>query len=255
MKKHLISFCCLLSAWNLVQAQQFIDKALIKYEVKTSQQKMLGSGTWADMMKDNMSQFKTGIYTLQFSGNRSLYKFDHWDESTKTPEWMKKDDEYGIWYADYEKQQFSMQKNLFGNNFVVNDSIQKIQWKLTNENRVIAGFNCRKAVAKVLDSVYIFAFDSEELLLPGGPCTIHGLPGTILGLTIPRLHTSFIATSVKTTGLDDKLLVAPTDKKPFTWKNYQSILLERMKEWMGGDSEDNADERSWISAMFWKALI
>jgi GLPGLI family protein len=75
----------------------------------------------------------------------------------------------------------NIQKNVWGSNFNVEDSLPHLEWRLTNENRVIAGFNCRKAVAKMFDSVYVFAFYTDEILIPGGPCTIHVLPGMILG--------------------------------------------------------------------------
>jgi GLPGLI family protein len=38
----------------------------------------------------------------------------------------------------------NMQKQIAGTNFVIADSIPKIEWKITNENREIAGYNCRK---------------------------------------------------------------------------------------------------------------
>src|SRR5688572_5179859 len=95
-----------------------------------------------------------------------------------------------------------MQKNVYGSNFNVEDSIPAIQWKLSNENRMIAGFNCRKATGIIMDSVYVFAFFTEEIMIPGGPCSISGLPGMILGLTIPRLYTSYIATKIMVNDVD-----------------------------------------------------
>jgi GLPGLI family protein len=51
----------------------------------------------------------------------------------------------------------NMQKQIAGTNFVIADSI-KIEWKITNENREIAGYNCRKAVGKIMDDVYVLLF-------------------------------------------------------------------------------------------------
>ncbi len=97
---------------------------------------------------------------------------------------------------------------MYGSSIIVQDSIKNIQWKLSNETRMIAGFNCRKATGKIFDSVYVFAFYTDEILIPGGPASINGLPGTILGVTIPRLFTSWIATKVSVTS------VAENDIKP-----------------------------------------
>ena len=93
-----------------------------------------------------------------------------------------------------------------------------MEWRLTNENRVIAGFNCRKAVAKIFDSVYVFAFYTDEILIPGGPCSINGLPGMILGVTIPRLFTSWIATKVTLTGVDENIITPFLLKTPLAAK-------------------------------------
>ena len=54
------------------------------------------------------------------------------------------------------------EENVFGGEFYVQDSIQKIEWKLSNENRIIAPVsNCRKTVGKIMDSVHVFAFYTD----------------------------------------------------------------------------------------------
>jgi GLPGLI family protein len=90
----------------------------------------------------------------------------------------------------------NMQKQIAGTNFVIADSIPKIEWKITNENREIVGYNCRKAVGKIMEDVYVFAFYTDDITISGGPCSINGLPGMIFRLTIPRLYTSYVATKV-----------------------------------------------------------
>jgi GLPGLI family protein len=54
----------------------------------------------------------------------------------------------------------------------------KIEWKLSpNETREFAGFMCRKATGVIFDSVYVFAFYTDEITVSGGPMGLHGLPG------------------------------------------------------------------------------
>ena len=43
----------------------------------------MGNNTFAEMMKEKLPTFKTGYYTLIFADNKSVYKFDHWDETQK----------------------------------------------------------------------------------------------------------------------------------------------------------------------------
>lgn len=245
----LISF---LLAVQISFAQQlFISKASVEYEVKVNIKKTMGNNSWAEMMKENMPAFKTGYYRLTFSDNKSIYKFDHWDE-VKVPEWMRKSDEENSWYVDHNSRKINMQKNIYGSNFNVEDSIPVIEWRLTNENRMIAGFNCRKAVGKIMDSVYVFAFYTDEIMLSGGPCSINGLPGLVLGLTIPRMYASWIATKVMVNDVNISLIKPVTAKKYYSHTSLKSTLKERTKEWV---NEDDPDSKQWIDQLYWNTLL
>ena len=108
----------------------------------------------------------------------------------------------------------------------------KIDWKLVpNETREIAGFNCRKAVGKIFDSVYVFAFYTDEITISGGPMGIQGLPGMILGVTIPRMFTSWIATKVQVNGVKTNIVVAPTKGKKKKAAELQENVQRATKDW------------------------
>ena len=237
-----------------LRAQQFINKARIEYEVKSNIKKTMGNNTFEEMLKENLPTFKTGYYTFSFADNKSIYKFDHWDDKVKIPTFLKKSDEENVWYCDFNTGKLNMQKNIAGSNFNVDDSINNLQWKLTNENRMIAGFNCRKAVAVIFDSVYVFAFYTDELVIPGGPCSINGLPGMIMGLTIPRLYTSWIATNVMLEGVDVNTIKPITAKKQFSMKNLEAFLNERTKDWYSED-DDNAEMQQQKARFIWTTLL
>ena len=238
-----------------LHAQQFISKALIEYEVKANIKKTMGNGVFEEMIKENLPQFKTAYYTFTFADNKSVYKFDHWDAGAKMPEWLRKSDEENVWYFDHNTGRLNMQKNVWGSDFNVEDSIPALQWKLiTNENRIIAGFNCRKAVAKIFDSVYVFAFYTDEITISGGPCSINGLPGMILGVTIPRLFTSWIATKVILNGVNESTIKPVSVKKNYNMKSLQSTLDDRTKDWY--DEGDNPEElRQQKNRFIWGILL
>lgn len=235
-----------------VKAQQFIDKAVIEYEVKTNVKKTMGNSSWDEMLKDQMPQFKTGYYLFTFADNKSIYKFDHWSATGKVPEWLRKNDEDNIWYFDHATNKFSMQKTVFGSSFITEDSIRKIDWKISNENRVIAGFNCRKAEGKINDSVYIFAFYTDEISISGGPCSINGLPGMILGLTIPRMYTSWIATRVIVNSVPVASIKPVTAKKPYTMSTLYATIKDRTKDWV---RSDDPDSQKWMEQLLWNILL
>jgi GLPGLI family protein len=255
MKFKIFFLLATLFSFSGLKAQQFISKGVIEYEVKANIQKTMGNNSFADMIKEKLPTFKTGYYKLMFANNKSIYKFEHWDESAKIPEFLKKSDEGNIWYTDYNTGKMDMQKNMYGSDLVVQDSIRDLQWKLTNENRVIAGFNCRKAVATIFDSVYVFAFYTDEITIPGGPCSINGLPGTILGVTIPRLYTSWIATKVMLSGADENAIKPITSKKPFSMLTLGKFLDDRTKDEYSDDAEENKDYKQQIARFKWTTML
>ena len=251
MKTKIYFIIALFFSVQQLHAQLFINKAVVEYEVKTNIRKTMGNSSWAEMMKENMPQFKTGYFQYTFADNKSVYKFDHWDDK-KVPEWMRKSDEENAWYFDHNTGRFNMKKNVFGSDFYVDDSIPVIEWRLTNENRVIAGFSCRKAVGKIMDSVYVFAFYTDEITISGGPCSITGLPGMILGLTIPRMYASWIATKVMVNDVNVSVIKPVIAKKYYTVNTFKTTLKDRTKEWV---SEDDPESKKWMEQLYWSTLL
>ncbi len=256
--KFKISLLLMMIFWFAgAQAQIFISKAKIEYEVKSDIKKTMGNYGWDKMLKDKLKlpQFKTGYFTLNFANGKSLYQFDHWG-IPKLPNDMISGDEENRYYYDYDSGKYNMKKNVWGSNVDIADSIPHLNWKLVNENRIIAGFNCRKAVAILFDSVYVFAFYTEEILLPGGPGSFQGLPGTILGVTVPRLYTSWVATKVMVNGVDINAIKPFKAKKDITMSDFKSVINERTKDWYSPDDPDQYKEAQQQKARFiWGALL
>ena len=235
-------------------AQQFIEKAVVEYEVNTNLKKTMSNDSWDEMMKDNLSDLKISYYTYTFADNKSIFKFDRWSPKTRIPKHYKDQDEENTWYFDFEAKKMMMQKQIVGTNFVISDSIQNIEWKITNENREIAGYNCRKAVGKIMDDVYVFAFYTDEITISGGPCSIHGLPGLILGLSIPRLYTSYVATKVDLTMAKASEIKPITAKKTYDLLGLKKEMEEKTKEWFsyGDDKEENLRQKN---LFLWNAFL
>jgi GLPGLI family protein len=84
-----------------------------------------------------------------------------------------------------------------------------------------------------MDSIYVVAFYSDKILFPGGPESFTGLPGMILGIAIPRLHTTWFATTVTPGEVKEEELKSPTRGKKITEKEYQElveVIKLKMKE-------------------------
>ena len=217
-------------SFQSLQAQVFIEKGMIEYEVILNNHKAMGEGTWAEMFKDRVPKLSTSYYQLTFDADNSIYQFNRKDEKNKTP-WGNDGSEDNLWYNDYKNENFVQQKSVFGDTYILTDSLIKIDWKITNENRQIAGFNCRKAVGKLFDSVYVFAFYTDEITVSGGPMSLHGLPGMILGITIPRMFCSWVATKLEVNGVNFAKINAPVKGKKKKAKELQETVVKITKDW------------------------
>jgi GLPGLI family protein len=109
--------------------------------------------------------------------------------------------------------------------------MRKIEWKYTSDIRKIAGFNCRKATGIIMDSVFVFAFFTEEIMVTGGPEGFNGLPGMILGVAIPRMHITWFATKLELVDVSAKDLAAPVKGKKTTIAELQKSLQGSLKDW------------------------
>ena len=229
MKKIFLSiFVCVAC---IAHAQQFISSGMIEFEVRVHNHRAFGDGIFAQMFKDKMPQFSTSWYHFTFDNNKAVYKFDRLDEKTKLP-WRNRNEEDNIWYNDYENGTFTDQKFVFDDHYLISDSLMNIEWKLSpNETREIAGFICRKATGIIFDSVYVFAFYTDEITVSGGPMGIHGLPGMILGITIPRMFTSWIATKLQVNGVNTKIIAAPQKGKKKKADELQQNVIKATKDW------------------------
>lgn len=66
-----------------------------------------------------------------------------------------------------------------GNHFKV--IYDDFEFEITNERKVIKGYNCMKAIVKMKEnSQNYFAWFTPELPFPYGPKNVHGLPGLVL---------------------------------------------------------------------------
>ncbi len=229
MKKIFFPFlfiCCMAA-----QGQSFIYSGMIEFEVRINNHKAMGDGIWGQMFKDKMPQFSTSWYQFTFNDNKAVYKFDRLNEKDKMP-WGTNNAEENFWYNDYTTGNFIDQKFVFDNTYLLTDSLMKIDWKLSpNETRVIAGFNCRKATGIIFDSVYVFAFYTDEIVVSGGPMGIHGLPGMIMGITIPRMFTSWIATKLQVNGVNTSIIAPPQKGKKKIAKELQQTVKNATSDW------------------------
>lgn len=231
MQLRSIIFILLLTASTTQAQQQFITHGKIEYERKVNQHSMLEEGSiWNDVMKKNTPKFHTAYYDLYFKDGLSLYKTGREPEVRQNKVWSVFIAENTI-QTNLDSSKTITLKDIQNDLYLLSDSVRKIDWKIGTEIRKIAGFDCRKAVGKIMDSIVVIAFYADEVLPSGGPESFNGLPGMILGIAIPRLHTTWYATKLELIEVTDKDLAAPKKGKKYTTAAFQTTLKDIMKDW------------------------
>jgi GLPGLI family protein len=185
---------------------------------------------WYERIKDRLPA--TTITYFDFIGDttRSLYKPGR-EVATDSRMFGSGIADRNVVYHDYRAGTVTAQKPVFEETFLVQDSLLKIQWRLTADTRMIAGYECRKAVGIIDDSVAVFAFYTDEILVPGGPETVHGLPGMILGLGLPRIHATWFATRVEVNGINMSTVVPASKGKKVNRTTMIQSLDKVLKNW------------------------
>ena len=222
-----------------VQAQQlFIEKGKIEFERTTNVHKRLEdemedeNSSYLDMMKKQLPQLKTNYFNLYFDRDKTLYEPGREVEAAKkVPEWMSGPAEDNIVYSDLATKSFSSQKSVFENVYNIQDSLRNAEWKITSDTRTIAGFQCRKATTLIMDSVFVFAFYTDQIITRGGPESFTGLPGMILGIAIPRMHTTWFATKLETSDPKIGAIAPPKKGKKINVGGLKTTLYNSLKRW------------------------
>ncbi|HNF71749.1 MAG TPA: GLPGLI family protein, partial [Chitinophagaceae bacterium] len=194
---------------------------------------MKGSGntSMAETIKKQVPKYKTDIFELQFDEKKSLYQPAPDGISDSKMMMGGIPSERNIVFNDYEKNQSVQEKKLFEKTYLVQDSLKTYSWKITEEFRKIAGFNCRRAETIIMDSVYVIAFYTDAVLASGGPESFGGLPGMILGLVIPRLNMTWFATRYDNFLANEQDIHAPVKGDKVGYGSLNEKVKSSTKQW------------------------
>jgi GLPGLI family protein len=221
---------------NLCYSQTvFISKAKIEFERKVNVWASL-SGDFADQLKKSIPQYRSDYFNYEFEGKQSIYKPGR--ESDSKSGFFGSPANDNVVFSDFISGKYIAQKNVFEKSYLIEDSLREAVWKFTNDFREIAGFNCRRATTIIMDSIFVVAFYTEEIMIPGGPESFNGLPGMILGLVINRLHTTWYATKVEVNDVNIKEISPPAKGSKITNKELNKTLKNSFQNW-GKGAEKN----------------
>ncbi|HWB91643.1 MAG TPA: GLPGLI family protein [Puia sp.] len=211
----------------------FLSHGKIEYERRINVFAQIGNDDdqWSEFRKKLSNHFKTSYFDLLFTRDKSLYRPGR--ESSDRDMfsfWQSPAQDNTIW-SDLANDKAVSQKNVFEQTFLVQDSLRKIKWKITDETRNIAGFNCRRANAIIMDTIYVVAFYTDEILTNGGPESFTGLPGMILGVSLPHQHISWFATKVEAIPITEAEVEPPVKGKKVNNTALLQAVKPSLKDW------------------------
>jgi len=243
---------------NVVNAQNF--QGIATYKSKRQMNFEIGNDstdTGSNMQMDSEMQERMRemlkkqfekTYLLNFSKEESVFKEE---ESLEAPQpggmqiviaGMGGSD---ILYKNTKEARFANQVEMYGKVFLINDKLEKQDWKLGSETKNIGDYTCYKATLTRERPVEVEGIPDEDAIpemeeyettawytpqipVSNGPRAYHGLPGLIL--EINDGSETIICSKIVMNPKDKVAISEPTKGKKVDQEAYDVIMEKKMRE-------------------------
>ena len=215
----IVMFCFLMMAQA---ASSQITYGKITYERKTNlYKKFKNNGDVKEWLKEE-DKNKMDVFELYFNDSLSVFK----PQESDLVERMSWSTTKNVVYQNYITNKRLTEKKIWGEAFLIADTVRSFIWKITDSKRSICGYQCRKAIWQANDSTRIYAWFCSEINSSIGPESFVGLPGAILGLATEDGGVIYFAKTVEVVKPDLAILVQKKSKQ----KIYKSADLKTQLE-------------------------
>lgn len=133
---------------------------------------------------------------------------------------------------------FLCSEQIFDKHFLVKDSIPKIEWKISNETKLIKNYLCKKATANFRGRIYT-AWFTEEIPINKGPWKLGGLPGLIFEVNDELNEVQFKLNSISHISKD--IDISLHNNKYILWKDYITKTIQKLKAFRAFMESSNSD--------------
>lgn len=204
---------------------QFTANGKIEFQRRTNLEKKFKDNDSPWMNKVNLKKPKIETFYLYFNDSSSVFlPSDVVDEDPRMS-WMTSKNKV---YQNFKSDELLEIMSFWGSELVVGDTIKERVWKMTNKRRIIAGYDCRRAIWEANDSTTIYAWYAEELMCSSGPETFNGLPGMILGLATEDGGVVYFAKEVLKDNFDvEKRIPKVKEKDKLTEAEIRKAVTEQ----------------------------
>lgn len=217
------AFILILLAFVSISNAQ-VSYGKVTYERKTNLYKRMKH--WEDVKEwiKEADKVKVEDFELTFNDSTACFKPVETEERDNF-EWATNRNTTYQYKASDTKITF---KKIWGEEFMLKDSLAKRKWKITDGQRTIAGYNCRKAIWVENDSSRVYAWYADEIIPGFGPESFNGLPGLILGLATEDGGTIYFAKKVEIVQPKQEVFMLPkTKKKPMKTTEFKDQLVKQ----------------------------
>ncbi|PZQ87670.1 GLPGLI family protein [Flavobacterium lindanitolerans] len=287
MKKHLFFLMMLVSITNSYAQKQGTSsmgsqefQGMAVYESKTSAPDMKSrfsanreiTPEMQKTIEERMKKMLEKTFILNFDKAASIYKEDErLDAPGQNNGGFRMMSSMmgggGTYYKNVKEKTFAVDKEFMGKEFLIKDTLPKLQWKLEGETKKIGDYTCYKATAvkKVVQSdfrnfrqkkqeetkdkkeekteekktnfmddfempkeVNVIAWYTPEIPVNQGPEGYWGLPGLILEVSDDK--TVILCSKIVLNSKEKTSIKAPTKGKVVTQKEYDEIVTTKMEE-------------------------
>ena len=240
------------------------------YQSKTTMDMNFGDRQVSEERKkeiaDRMKSFLEKSYTLAFNKSESMYKED---EKLETPgQGGGRGGRFaaimgaanGAEYKNIKDSLFLQENELLGKNFLVNDKLAALDWKMSGETKQIGQYTAFKATAMKEASaagfaprgprgprggnndqaskdndkpeapkmIEVTAWYTMQIPVNQGPGKFWGLPGLIL--EVHEGNTSILCTKIEINSENTETIKRPSKGKKVSQDEYNKIAKEKMAE-------------------------
>jgi len=264
-----------------MQAQDFQGMAVYESKTSTSEFKdRIGSNKdispeMQKMIQDRMAKMFEKTFVLYFDKTASIYEEEEKLDAPGTESesrGMKMISSFtgggGKHYKNVKSKTFAIEKEMMGKEFLVKDSLPKLEWKMTSETKKIGNYMCFKATAtqaaaktdfrnfrpkkedaktaesapksdkakvtnfldegEIPKEIEVIAWYAPEIPVGQGPENYWGLPGLILEVSAGK--TTMLCSKIVLNPKDRKEIKAPTKGKVVTQIEFDETVAKKMEE-------------------------
>jgi GLPGLI family protein len=215
---------------NMKSAESY----LITYEetknIDGQLQKIPDAGLREQLRKQLMTPVN---YQLIITGEVSVYRKEELKEQSDKVDELNSQPKFQVIQMKSESQTYKNRKeklyvkgtNFLGKDFLIDEELKKIDWKLINETKKIGNFECKKASA-IVNNEAIEAWYATSIAISDGPAEYCGLPGLIV--EVKTMETYYLATQIKK--VSNLEIIKPSKGKKVSKDEFDKIKKESIGE-------------------------